>query len=217
MAAQAVIFETFAVGPLHCNCTILGDPVTGEALVVDPGGDGDLILRKLGEHHLKVKAILHTHAHFDHFLAADQLHQATGAPTALHQEDRFLWEMVETQCGMFGIPCAGPIPLPQHWLSHEEELSVGSWKGCALHTPGHTPGSMSFSFPEARILVAGDTLFKGGVGRTDLWGGNFQAIERSIQTCLYPLDEATTVVTGHGPLTTIGEEVRHNPYVRALR
>lgn len=204
--------KSFPVGALQCNCTIIGDPTTGEALVVDPGGDADLILALLAEQNLKVSRILHTHAHFDHFLASGEMHEQTGAPLCLHSEDRWLWEHMEDQCALFGIPCNKPAPPPNHWLHHEEELPLA---GKALFTPGHTPGSMSFYFEDLKLLLAGDTLFKRSVGRTDLWGGDHATLERSIKKRLYTLDDATTVITGHGPATTIGDEKRHNQFIRA--
>lgn len=208
------IIETFPVGPLQCNCTILGDPLTRQALVIDPGGDADLILERLQHHDLTVTRILHTHAHLDHFLASGRMKEVTGAALALHPDDKLLWDHLEDQCRMFGIPYK-PAPPPDQWLEHEEELSVSEICGRALHTPGHTPGSTCFLFEESRFLAAGDTLFRGSIGRTDLWGGDYQAIERSIRERLYTLDEETTVVTGHGDPTTIGAEMRTNAFIRA--
>lgn len=214
-AVPATLFiKTFPVGPLQCNCTILGNRVTGEATVIDPGGDAQKILDVLHAEGLKVTRILHTHAHFDHFLAAGELHEKTGAPLCLHQADRWLWENLELQCGLFNIPFK-PVPAPQHWLEHEEDLPLADCPGKALFTPGHTPGSMSFLFEAANLLIAGDTLFKGSIGRTDLWGGDYPTIERSIKTQLYTLDENLDVITGHGPSTVLGEEMRSNPYVQA--
>lgn len=209
-----MIRRTFSVPPLGCNCSIIGDPVTKRALIVDPGGAADRILREVAQLGLTVASVLHTHAHFDHFLASGEIQKATGAPLCLHPADRPLWEMVDVQCRMFGVPSM-PVPLPEYWLSDEEKLALGGVEGVALHTPGHTPGSMSFYFPAARLLLAGDTLFRGGIGRTDLWGGDFEAIERSIRERLYTLEEATVVVTGHGPETDIGWEKETNQFVRA--
>lgn len=206
--------KTFPAGPLQCNCTIIGDPVTGDAIVIDPGGDSEKIMRIIQEQGLRVRQIIHTHAHFDHFLAAGALHEQTGAPLCLHKEDAFLWRNLEMQCTMFGIPYA-PTPEPQHWLAHEEELPVAQYAGKALFTPGHTPGSMSFLFEEAGLLIAGDTLFRGSIGRTDLWGGDFNTIQQSIRQQLFTLDENLTVITGHGPATSIGYELRNNPFVTA--
>ncbi len=205
-----MIRESFPVGPLQCNCTIIGDPQTRHALVIDPGGDAERILARLQALDLKVLAIIHTHAHLDHFLAAGAIREATGAPLCLHAEDRPLWDLLEVQCQMFGVPYT-PQPDPDQVLHDDEELPCCS--GVAMHTPGHTPGSMSFWFADAKLLVAGDTLFRRSIGRTDLWGGDPAAIEKSLRERIYRLDEEATVVTGHGPETSIGEEIRENPFV----
>lgn len=211
-AHPTLIRETFPVGPLQCNCTLIGDPISKKAIVVDPGGNHEQIIARLEAHGLKLVSIIHTHAHLDHFLASGELKKATGATLHLHKEDQFLWDNLEMQCRMFGVPYK-PVPAPDQWLADDEELACGC--GVALHTPGHTPGSMSFWFPEARLLIAGDTLFRRGIGRTDLWGGDYATIERSIRQRLYSLDEEATVVTGHGPDTRLGDEMRENPFVRA--
>jgi len=208
-----MIFRSFAVPPLDCNCSIIGDPITKQAIVVDPGGDPNRILKELQERDLTVAYIVHTHAHFDHFLASGEMKRATGAPLWLHKDDKILWENLEMQCQVFGVPYA-PAPPPDRWLKDDEELTLGEVKGLALHTPGHTPGSMCFHFPAAHMVIAGDTLFRGSIGRTDLWGGDAQAIEQSIKNRLYTLDEGTRVITGHGPETRIGDELRYNLYVR---
>jgi len=209
-----IIVETIPVGPLQCNCTILGDLVSRKAIVVDPGGDADLLLERLVELNLQVERIIHTHAHLDHFLASGKMKEATGAKLALHREDLFLWDMLEDQCRMFGIPFEPPPP-PDQWLENEEEIDLNDLQGKALHTPGHTPGSMCFLFESQKLLIAGDTLFQGSIGRTDLWGGDFKKIEKSIQEKLYTLDEETSVITGHGESTSIGHEMRANSFVRA--
>ena len=209
-----IIVETIPVGPLQCNCTILGDLVSREAIVVDPGGDAEILLERLVELDLQVERIIHTHAHLDHFLASGKMKEATGAKLALHREDLFLWDMLEDQCRMFGIPFEPPPP-PDQWLENEEEIDLNDLQGKALHTPGHTPGSMCFLFESQKLLIAGDTLFQGSIGRTDLWGGDFKKIEKSIQEKLYTLDEETSVITGHGESTSIGHEMRANSFVRA--
>lgn len=211
-ATPRLIRETFPVGPLQCNCTIIGDPLTKKAIVVDPGGDHELILARLDQLGLKVVSIIHTHAHLDHFLASGLMKEKTGASLHLHKEDKFLWDALEMQCNMFGIPYT-PVPEPDQWISDDQELACGC--GVAIHTPGHTPGSMSFWFAQDKLLIAGDTLFKGSIGRTDLWGGDFNTIEKSIRQRIYSLDEEAVVVTGHGPDTTIGAEMRSNPFVKA--
>jgi len=209
-----LIVNTFPVPPLGCNCTILGDPVTRKAIVVDPGGAFEQILNTVNNLGLRVERILHTHAHFDHFLASTALKRATGAPLCLHEADLRLWEMLDLQCRLFDVASA-PTVRPDHFLVDEEPIVVGDVQGVALHTPGHTPGSMSFYFESARLVLAGDTLFRGAIGRTDLWGGSFKAIERSIRERLYTLDEQTRVITGHGAETLIGLEKEANAYIRA--
>lgn len=209
-----MIRKTFPVPPLGCNCSIIGDPVTKQAVVVDPGGAHEQILREVARLGLTIVSILHTHAHFDHFLASGEMKKATGAALCLHPDDRELWDILEVQCRMFGVAYV-PVPAPDYWLKDEEKLIIGALEGRALHTPGHTPGSMSFHFPSARVVLAGDTIFRGAIGRTDLWGGDDTAIERSIRERLYTLSEDTAVVTGHGPETLIGVERKANPYVRA--
>src|SRR5690606_2319040 len=198
MQTPTLIRETFPVGPLQCNCTIIGDPVTKKAIVVDPGGDHQLILDRLNQLGLKLVSIIHTHAHLDHFLASGEMKKATGATLHLHKDDQFLWDNL--------------VPAPDQWLQDDAELACGCV--VAMHAPGPTPGSMSFWFPEARLLIAGDTLFRRGIGRTDLWGGDYAQIERSIRQRLYTLDEDAVVVTGHGPDTRIGDEIRENPFIR---
>ena len=209
----ALVRKTFSVPPLGCNCSIIGDPVTKRAIVVDPGGDSARILHEVQKLGLTVSHILHTHAHFDHFLASGAMKQATGAALCLHQDDLDLWENLEVQCRMFGVPFVS-VPMPDYWLKDEEQVLLGEHALIALHTPGHTPGSMSFHAPNEQLVLAGDTLFRGSIGRTDLWGGNFDAIEQSIRERLYTLDDETIVVTGHGPETEIGREKESNQYFR---
>ena len=214
MSVSELIVETLPVGPLQCNCTIIGDPVSRKAIVIDPGGDAEMLLERLLELDLHVERIIHTHAHLDHFLASGKMKEATGANLALHREDLFLWDMLEDQCRMLWIPFEEPPP-PDQWLEHEEEIVLKGVQGKALHTPGHTPGSMCFLFESQKLLIAGDTLFQGSIGRTDLWGGDYQKIEQSIQEKLYTLDEDISVITGHGDSTSIGREMRSNSFVRA--
>ncbi len=161
---------------------------------------------------LTIEALIHTHAHLDHILAAGEISKQTGARICLHQDDMFLWDALEQQCALFGVPYT-PVPNPNQWLEHDEELSC--LPGNCIHTPGHTPGSMSFYIEQAQLLIAGDTLFLGSVGRTDLPGGNTQQLVNSIQTRLYTLDEATVVIPGHGPNTTLANEMRNNAFVTA--
>lgn len=207
-----LVYESFPVGPLQCNCTVLGDSESGRGYVFDPGGNPERIMEAANRLGLTIEALIHTHAHLDHFLAAGVLRSQTGATICLQKDDKFLWDALESQCAMFGVPYS-PVPDPEHWLEHQEPLELGA--GTCIHTPGHTPGSMSFYFDHSDLLIAGDTLFLNSVGRTDLPGGNMQQLVDSIQTRLYTLDEATTVIPGHGPETTIAHEMRNNAFVTA--
>jgi len=213
MIIPDLIFETFPVGPLHCNCSIIGNPENRNAIVVDPGGDAEKIIQRVLDLSLKIVRIVHTHAHLDHFLASGKIKELTGANLEIHKDDLFLWDSLEDQCRMFGIPYK-ETPPPDKFLDHEEEIDLVGIRGKALHTPGHTPGSMCFLFENFKLLIAGDTLFQGSIGRTDLWGGNFKDIEKSIKEKLYTLDEETLVITGHGESTSIGREIRTNSFVR---
>ncbi len=208
-----LIRKTFSVPPLGCNCSIISDPVTKQAVIIDPGGAPERILWEAAQLGVTVSHILHTHAHLDHFLASSEIKKSTGAAICLHQDDLELWRNLELQCRVFGVAYVPAVP-PDYWLSDEEKILVGQELVVALHTPGHTPGSISFHVPNEKLLLAGDTLFRGSIGRTDLWGGNFKAIETSIRERLYTLDEATTVVTGHGPDTNIGVERETNQFIR---
>ena len=207
-----LIRKTFPVGPLQCNCSIIGDDVTKQALVVDPGGEAQMIYAELQTLGLKLKAIIHTHAHLDHILAAGELKRLTGAPIILHKDDKFLWDSLEMQCNMFGIPYVAQ-PDPDEWVHDDQDLKCCD--GVAIHTPGHTPGSICFWFESHDLLIAGDTLFLGSIGRTDIWGGDFNAIQKSIRERLYTLKDDAVVVTGHGPDTTIGAEKTGNAFIRA--
>ena len=156
-------------------------------------------------------AIIHTHAHLDHILAAGDLKRATGASIYLHRNDKFLWDMLEQQCLMMAVAYK-PIPEPDYFLSDDDDLSCCG--GIAIHTPGHSPGSMSFWFEQHQTLIAGDTLFKGSIGRTDLPGGDISMITKSIKERIYSLDDSALVITGHGPSTRIGIEKNYNNFVR---
>lgn len=210
----ALIRKTFSVPPLGCNCSIIGDLVTKQAVVVDPGGAPERILREVQQLGCTVGHILHTHAHLDHFLASSEIKKATGAAICLHQDDLQLWNNLELQCRVFGVSYVPALP-PDYWLTDEEKVMLGQVPIVALHTPGHTPGSISFYVPDDKLLLAGDTLFRGSIGRTDLWGGSYEALEESIRERLYSLDDTTRVITGHGPDTEIGFEKESNQFVRA--
>jgi len=211
-----LIHEVLPVGFLQCNCHVVGDPETREAVVIDPGDEPDAILAALRRHNLTVKAILITHAHPDHVGGAAKLKAATGAPVLMHPDDRWLLENVAMQCAAFGFP-APPAVAMDAALKPGEDIRWGAnLRARVLHTPGHTPGSSCVYLPDHKILFAGDTLFAGSIGRTDLWGGSYDAILRSIHAQLLPLDPETVVYPGHGPHTTLAEEKETNPFLRGL-
>jgi hydroxyacylglutathione hydrolase len=208
-----MILESFPVGPLRCNCTILGDEVTHEAIVVDPGDNIPEILSRLEKHGLTLRQVVITHAHIDHIGGAALLKKATGAPVFLNQKDLQLLNMMEIQAGWLGIPTPQIAP-PDASAEDGQAIGLSSLPGEVLHTPGHTPGSICLLFPEHHLLLAGDTLFAGSIGRTDLPGGDGRQILRSLRDRLLVLPDATRVVPGHGPETTIGEERQSNPFLQ---
>jgi glyoxylase-like metal-dependent hydrolase (beta-lactamase superfamily II) len=210
-----MIFETFPVGPLQCNCTILGDEATGEAIVIDPGDEVGRIHRRLTQLGLKLKQILITHAHIDHVGGALKLKRLTGAPILLNENDLPLLDMMETQAGWLGVETPETAPPD---LSLADGLTVGldAFPAQVINTPGHTQGSVCLHFAPMKLLVAGDTLFAGSIGRTDLPGGDANQIIDSIESRLLRLPDETRVLPGHGPATTIGAERRSNPYLRTL-
>ena len=208
-----MIFESFAVGVLGCNCCILGDETSREALVVDPGDEAERIIARLAALELRLVGILHTHAHIDHVGGTLALSRATHAPTYLHDADRFLHDMLPVQARMIGLPLPEHAPMDRP-LPDETSIPFGAHEVGVLHTPGHTPGSVCLVIPHAELCLSGDTLFASGIGRTDLWGGDLGAIERSIRERLYVLSGSIEVVPGHGPTTPIDIERRTNPFVR---
>ncbi|MEM6960960.1 MAG: MBL fold metallo-hydrolase [Myxococcota bacterium] len=210
-----MIIEHFPVGPLGCNCVIVGDEETKEALVVDPGGEATKIIRRLKHHGLRCTAILHTHTHFDHVGATKELQEATNATTALHEDDLFLYEGLQMQLDTFGVPFRAPQTADiDRFLNDEETVHAGQIEAAVLHTPGHTPGSLCFHF--GKVLIAGDTLFRGSVGRTDLWRGDSEQILKSIRRRILTLEDDTEIITGHGLPTTVGDERARNPFLRGL-
>lgn len=211
-----MILETFPVGPLGCNCSILVDPTSKSALVIDPGGDFDEIRGRLEKAGAKVAAIVHTHTHIDHVGATAPLQRWSGAAARIHEADRFLYQMLPVQAAMLGIEQPETCELEGD-LDDGAVVKVGGLEVHVLHTPGHTPGSVSFlvEAQAAAVAFTGDTLFRRGIGRTDLWGGDSEGILRSIRRKLLTLEGATQVVAGHGPSTTIAEEREKNPFLRA--
>ncbi len=199
---------------LGCNCSVLGDEASGEAIVIDPGDEISKILEIVNRHGLTVKTIVITHAHIDHIGGAEKLRTATGASVYMHPADKMLSDQLEAQAAWLGIeaPKDPGIDTPAR---EGDIIRAGAIEAHVLHTPGHTPGSISIYLPAQSKLIAGDTLFEGSIGRTDLPGGDTQQIGRSIKGKLYTLPENTLVYPGHGGITSIGKEKKHNPFVRA--
>ncbi|HKW61936.1 MAG TPA: MBL fold metallo-hydrolase [Candidatus Acidoferrum sp.] len=259
---ESLIHITIPVGMLQCNCSIIGDPLTREALVVDPGDEVTRILDLLGRRRLTVKAIVSTHAHIDHVGGLSKLHQYTGAPVLMHRDDLPLYQAMDVQAAFMGVLPPDLTEVDQ-LLKEGDVLRWGSLEAQVIHTPGHTPGSVSLYLPhdagrisltdkgikmeteagaedgsqqagngsdlgktdgeravsektEIRVpqLFSGDTLFKGSIGRTDLWGGSMEEIMDSLRSKLMQLPDATIVHPGHGPMTTIGQEREVNPFLQ---
>jgi glyoxylase-like metal-dependent hydrolase (beta-lactamase superfamily II) len=208
--------ETLTVGPLGCNCSIVADVDAKRAIVIDPGGDYDAIRARLDALGVSVAAIVHTHTHFDHVGCTAELQRSSGAAASIHEGDRFLYDILPIQAEMFGIDAPEPADM-DGGLVDGRTFHAGAIELAVLHTPGHTPGSCSFvaNHGGKTLVVAGDTLFRGSIGRTDLPGGDPEAILRSIRGKLLSLPDDARVVTGHGPATTIGDERARNPYLQS--
>jgi hydroxyacylglutathione hydrolase len=231
---RKLIHEVLPVGLLQCNCSILGDPESREAIVIDPGDEVDRILEIIRRHGLKVRAIVSTHTHIDHVGGLAALHRATGAPVLIHEDDLGLYRSLDMQAEWLGVPTPEVIRLPE-FVKEGDTLRWGDFAAHVLHTPGHTPGSISLVIDsvaqaagDARArhpadsrhhatepgrLIAGDTLFQGSIGRTDLPGGSYPQIISSIREKLLVLPDEIVVYPGHGASTTIGSERAHNPFL----
>lgn len=207
-----MIHEILAVGPLQCNCSVIGDEASREAMVIDPGDDVEAVMELVEKHGLTVKQIVITHAHIDHVGGAMKIRARTGAPIVLNENDQALLKMLDMQAAWVGMPSPGAVSI-DHSVQQDETVNAGSLEATVLHTPGHTEGSICLYFPSEKKLIAGDTLFAGSIGRTDLPGGSFDKIIDSLHGKLLPLPDETIVVPGHGPLTTIAQERETNPFL----
>ena len=208
-----MVHKIFPVGPLQCNCSVIGDEQTREAMVIDPGDQIEGILQILREENLTLKQIVITHAHIDHVGGAMKLKAATGAPILMNQNDYALLKMLDMQAAWVGMRPPGPVQVDEA-VAQGRVLKVGDISSNVIHTPGHTEGSICLYFPLEKKLIAGDTLFAGSIGRTDLPGGSMEKIMRSLHTQVLALPDETEVIPGHGPITTIGEERETNPFLQ---
>ncbi len=202
--------ERFSVGPLDNNLYLLTSSDSKEAIVVDPSLESEDVLVSIRRRGLAVKRILLTHAHVDHIVMVKRFHEETGAPVWLHEGDRLLYERGADQAAAFGLPWPGSVPI-DHWIEDGEEAGIPGIEARAIHTPGHSPGSVTFVTQAG--IVSGDVLFRGSVGRTDLPGGDWATLVRTIRERLFTFPAETRVCPGHGPETTIGLEIRTNPFV----
>jgi hydroxyacylglutathione hydrolase len=210
-----LIHQILPVGLLQCNCSIFGDEQSREAIVIDPGDNIDAILAILEKHALRVKAIMITHAHIDHIGGAAKLKAATGAPVLMNARDRELYNQMDVQAAWLGVEPPSRTEIDSA-VEDSDTLTLGPAEFRVLYTPGHTQGSISIWIPSENKVIAGDTLFRDSIGRTDLPGGNPRQILRSIADQLLRLPEETIVVPGHGPNTTIGREKERNPFLQGL-
>jgi glyoxylase-like metal-dependent hydrolase (beta-lactamase superfamily II) len=211
-----MIQEAIPVGMLQCNCYVLGDEATGDAVVIDPGDDIERVQQILTRHNLKPQYIVATHAHIDHVGGTEKLARATGAAVMMHQADLPLYRNLAAQAAWLGVTTPSTIDVDQ-FLREGDRVVWGSRALEVLHTPGHSPGSLCLHLPgDDERLFSGDTLFAASIGRTDLWGGSYPEILRSIEVKLMGLPDVTAVFPGHGPATSIGQERQSNPFLTDL-
>jgi glyoxylase-like metal-dependent hydrolase (beta-lactamase superfamily II) len=213
----SLFLEVFAVGPIQANCVLLGDANAGDLVVIDPGEEAERIVDRIRAAGMKATAILHTHGHLDHVGGSADLARLLGGelPVGLHPDEIELYRNAPLQARMFGLEVETP-PEPDLMLRHGDAISVGGFDLEVRHTPGHSPGGVCFitSSADEPVAIVGDVLFAGSIGRTDLVGGSFRLLERSIREQLYTLLDETRVICGHGPDTTIGTEKKMNPFLR---
>ena len=211
-----LFLDVFAVGPIQANCVLVGDRAAGELAVIDPGDEGARIADKVRASGLRPTMVLHTHGHLDHVGGTAELWQLLGdsLPIGLHRDELDLYRNAPLQARLFGLEVEAP-PEPTLWLEHGQELALGELRLEVRHTPGHSPGGVSFVVRGVAepLVIVGDVLFAGSIGRTDLMGGSFPVLERAIREQLYTLPGGTRVVCGHGPDTTVGRERASNPFV----
>ncbi|WP_300667186.1 MBL fold metallo-hydrolase [Desulfoluna sp.] len=208
-----MLIKDLVVGPIGANCIILGCEATRQAAVIDPGDDADRILKALADEHLTVTAIINTHGHFDHVGANKRLKEATGADILIHEADAGMLQELSVTAMAFGLQAENSPPADR-FIADGDTITFGEKSLTVLHTPGHTPGGITLYCKEDNVAFAGDTLFYGSIGRTDLPGGNYATLISSIKNQLFSLPDATVIYTGHGPKTSIGTEKQYNPFLK---
>jgi glyoxylase-like metal-dependent hydrolase (beta-lactamase superfamily II) len=204
--------EPLVVGPLFSNCYIVADVESNQGVIIDPGDEANVILATIKELGIEIKYILATHGHFDHVGAVNPIKKELKIDFLAHKDDLFFIEDGENAARRWGITIAQP-PNPDRFIDDGEEIRFGKYELKVIHTPGHSPGGVCFLYD--KLLFSGDTLFQGSIGRTDFRKGSLEDLKKSIKTRLYVLNDNTIVYTGHGPVTTLGEEKLYNPFVRA--
>jgi glyoxylase-like metal-dependent hydrolase (beta-lactamase superfamily II) len=205
-----MIIERLEVGVFAENCYVVGCEITSEGVVIDPGDEVARILKSIAELKLKIKYILLTHAHLDHVKEVTATQKALAVPVMMHRADQFLLDNLPAQAAAFGLTTSG-IPRVDKYIEEGEQIEFGRHRFEVLHTPGHSPGSVTFA--EKGVAFVGDLLFAGSIGRTDLPGGDYETLIRSVKSKLFPLGDDTRVYSGHGPQTTIGQEKQTNPFL----
>lgn len=215
-----MFIKTFPVGAFQCNCSILADEKTGDAVVVDPGDEADRILAVLKVQGFTPRYLVHTHAHIDHIAATRAVHTAAGGEVCLNKGDQMLYDNIAMQGEFLGLSVDPVVTPVSRYIEHDDVIEVGGLKLGVLHTPGHTPGSVCFYCETAtqageplKIMFSGDTLFSGSIGRTDLWGGDYNQIIASLKERVTKVPLETQVIPGHGPATTIARELKSNPFL----
>lgn len=221
-----MIIKHLVTGHLQVNTYIVGDPATGDAVVIDPGGQASQILQTVEREGLTLRRIINTHAHFDHVSGVEDLKKAAGVPFCLHRADLPILESYSRQLAYFGLT-GGQHPTVDEYLEEGQDVEIGKLVLRVLFTPGHSPGHVTFVYDtpstdlatrsgrrsEPRVAFSGDVLFQGSIGRFDLPGGDYQRLMRSIREVLLPLGDDTVIYPGHGPATTIGQEKQWNPFL----
>lgn len=207
-----MIIEPLVVGPLQTNCYIVGEQASGQGIVIDPGGDAAMILDAVRRLKLEIKLVVNTHGHFDHIMANKEVVEGTAAPLAIHPDDA---AMLTNPLRSFSFFAGSfrPGPAASVSLTEGSTIEIGSVELQVLHTPGHSPGSITLWCPQQKVIFSGDVLFYLGIGRTDFPGGSLRVLMQSIREKLFTLPDDTVVYSGHGPQTTIGFERKHNPFL----